>query len=283
VTGVNKCALCDLFDKLGGKDRVTGAAYNAALHELCGTTGDWSKRPQDLRSMVVHWTEKKPKMKDGYPRALQVDGGVGTPFFAVPLEVQLATVSAMVVAERSKTEAARAELSSTEADLKSAREVGAGGACTLGKRPVYCNDGRMHDCWPPETKDLLAGIQAEHTISATATGKIAGRVLQTMEAHAGLAKMLLGGSTERVGEAGGRRDLCTRALIMTAMNARMELARLLLPVLGAGGGGGGGSGGGGGGGCGGGGGGGGGGGERSGRGGGSDGRGERTRRSWCSC
>jgi hypothetical protein len=52
-----------------------------------------------------------------------------------------------------------------------------------------------------ECKPLLAGIMAEHVISATAAGKIAGRVLGTMAPHAELARMLLGGSTENAAEA----------------------------------------------------------------------------------
>jgi len=229
VVGVNRCAMCDLFDQLGGKS-VTGKAYHAALSKLCGTSGDWASDIGDLRLAVLRWKSSKKGARGGYPLVCQVAGGVhATAFHDVPVAVQLETLSAKYVAALEKSTTAAERLTTTEADLKSARELAAGSACKLGKGPVLCADGRVRVCWTPETNDLLAGVQAEHTIAATAAGKIVGRVLQTMEPHAELASMLLGGSTAKAGEAVGARDVSTRALMKSAFNAKLEFARSLLP------------------------------------------------------
>jgi hypothetical protein len=225
VTAVNRCAMCDLFDRMGGKG-VSGRAYHDALSELCGTTGDWASDVGYVRSAVVKWKDSTRGVGDGYPLVCQE---AGKAFYVVPLDVQLATLSAKYLAELEKVTAAAAQLTTTEAELKSAREVAAGSACKLGKAPVLCNDGRERVSWTPETNDLLAGVQAEHTIAATAAGKIVGRVLETMAPHAELARMLLGGSTAKAGEAVGSRDVSTRAIMKSAFNAKLEFARSLLP------------------------------------------------------
>jgi hypothetical protein len=228
VTGVNMCAMCDLLDKLGGKNNVSEKAYHAALSELCGTSGDFED--WNMRSAVIRWKDSRKGQQDGYPLVCPVAGGYhSTAFYDVPLVVQLATLSDKYLAELEKVTAAAAQLTTTEAELKSARGLAAGSACKLGKAPVLCNDGRERVSWTPETNDLLAGVQAEHTIAATAAGKIVGRVLETMAPHAELARMLLGGSTAKAGEAAGSRDVSTRAIMKSAFNAKLEFARSLLP------------------------------------------------------
>ena len=101
----------------------------------------------------------------------------------------------------------------------------------LGKKLVMCGDGKHRECWSPATNDMLAGIQAEHTIPATATGKIVGRVMSHIPSLEPLAGMLLGGTVEKPGESKGSRDMCGRALLKSAINALLEFARSLMPTL----------------------------------------------------
>jgi len=162
VTGVDKCALCELMTlavRLGGLGKVSGAAYNSALHELCDTAGIWG-RPGDLRTAVLRWVApgggRTPERRDGYPVSVQDAAGAGQ-YFEVPVAVRLATATAMVVAERGRAARALAEVTETKGELRTAREVDAGSSCRLGKRPVLCHDGKMRECWTPELNDLLAG------------------------------------------------------------------------------------------------------------------------------
>ena len=227
ATGVNKCAMLSLL-KVVGNTAPAGKRYEEALtalalRELAGTGTDgelWAgKKPGEIRNIVVGWA-KGATGAHGYPSSVQV---AGNRYFAVPQGLLAATrMYAFVTMQEQLTAAST-----------SAPSASATGPDKLGMVQMMCADGKVRWVWTPHTKDLLADLQAEHTISATAAGKIAGRVLERAECQPQLSEKLLGGTTAAAGDMTGCRDLATRSLMLASMNARRDLARALAPVKGA--------------------------------------------------
>ena len=139
----------------------------------------------------------------------------------------------LVEASRRETEAIRARLAGTLAELEVARS--GDGACptsNLGMAPMLCKDGKERPCYTPQTRDVLADVQIEGSLSANGAGKVVGRVLGAFSNSPELKKLsykLLGGCISTMGEAKGSRDMCTRSLMMKAQLSKLEIARDLLP------------------------------------------------------